>query len=385
MNFLDLDIQKKCGEFNLRVKFSQKSRRAGLLGSSGCGKSMTLQCISGLMKPDSGRIVCQGKVLFDSDRGINLSAQERKTAYLFSDYLPFMGMTVLNNVAFVIKGNRSERKAKAKEYLKQFYIEDLANLYPDFLSSGQKQRLAFARVLASKPDFLLLDEPLSALDSKKKYLIQRNLDIFLENSDIPMIYVTHSADELMHFCEDLFVMDNGEIVESLSVEDAISQPTCRATGELFSMRNFSSFHIERGLGAVSETDTCLVFDNWGGFRCRLTDILNKNYSEQDILLKKWVSCPPNSWGLQSKELGGVKGTLVHSSPDFSGMRIILEPSIVRSSDVMNMDNEAYLANDAYIENDNYLEICLSRDEWQRLNNEPARYAFYPKELKFFDR
>lgn len=160
---LQVKITKKLANFTLDVDFSVEQEIFALLGASGCGKSMTLKCIAGIEQPDEGVIVLNGRTLFDSARKINLPPQKRQIGYMFQDYALFPNMTVLQNVMAGM-GRRPSRE-QAQEYLRQFHIEELEQQYPTRLSGGQKQRVAMARMLAARPEVILLDEPFSALDS----------------------------------------------------------------------------------------------------------------------------------------------------------------------------------------------------------------------------
>ena len=140
---LYVDIEKKCGDFLLKVKFTAEKEVLGLLGASGCGKSMTLKCIAGIEKPDRGVIRLDDKVFFDSEKRIHLPVQKRRVGYLFQDYALFPNMTVLQNILC----GAGDRK-KASEYVKRFFLEGKEQLYPAQLSGGQKQRTAMARMLA---------------------------------------------------------------------------------------------------------------------------------------------------------------------------------------------------------------------------------------------
>ena len=169
---LSVFLEKQLRDFNLRVDFTVKDEVFALLGASGCGKSMTLKCIAGIEKPDKGRIVLDGKVLFDSARGINLPPQRRQLGYLFQNYALFPNLTVAENLRFVMKEDSVD---KVTELLQRFHLTGLEGAYPGALSGGQQQRVAFARVLAAEAKLLLLDEPFSALDSYLKWQLETEL------------------------------------------------------------------------------------------------------------------------------------------------------------------------------------------------------------------
>ena len=162
---LYVDIEKRLGAFRLQSKFEVADETLALLGASGCGKSMTLKCIAGIETPDEGQITLNGKALYHSARGICLSPRERGIGYLFQSYALFPNMTARENIEIAAKGNRARRKAAAEEKIAALYLEGLGDKYPRQLSGGQQQRVALARIFASEPDILLLDEPFAALDS----------------------------------------------------------------------------------------------------------------------------------------------------------------------------------------------------------------------------
>ena len=142
---LKVDIEKKLGSFNLVSKFETGSETMALLGASGCGKSVTLKCIAGIMKPDRGRIELDGEVLFDSEKHIDLSPQERRVGYLFQQYALFPNMSVLQNIMCGVRsGSKDEKRQKALEGIRIFRLEGLEDKHPSQLSGGQQQRVALA-------------------------------------------------------------------------------------------------------------------------------------------------------------------------------------------------------------------------------------------------
>ncbi len=162
---LYVDIEKDLSSFKLKVEIKQEKGTLGFLGESGSGKSMTLKCIAGLEKPTRGKIVLNDRVLFDSEKKINLSTQDRKVGFLFQNYALFPHMTVSQNIELgLLKLSKSEKKEIVARYLDILKLNGFEGRYPWQLSGGQQQRVALARALATSPDILLLDEPFSALD-----------------------------------------------------------------------------------------------------------------------------------------------------------------------------------------------------------------------------
>ena len=197
---LSVDIHKDFGPFRLDAAFETDSGAVtGLLGASGCGKSVTLRCIAGIETPDEGHIELDGEVLFDSAARINLSPQKRRVGYLFQNYALFPNMTVEQNIAAGVR-DRAGRKETAARLMRAFYLEGHEHKYPRQLSGGQQQRVALARILANKPRALLLDEPFSALDSYLKWQVELELLDLLGRFEGPVLFVTHSRDEVRRLC-----------------------------------------------------------------------------------------------------------------------------------------------------------------------------------------
>ncbi len=171
---LEVAIKKYYPDFSLDVNFYTEKGILGVLGASGCGKSMTLKCIAGIETPDEGKIILNARVLFDSEKKINLSPQKRNIGYLFQNYALFPHMNVEENIAVGIKIKEEKNEIIAK-YLKIFHLENLKKAYPKNLSGGQQQRVALARIFASQPDILMLDEPFSALDDFLKWQVELEL------------------------------------------------------------------------------------------------------------------------------------------------------------------------------------------------------------------
>ncbi|HEY0878468.1 MAG TPA: ATP-binding cassette domain-containing protein, partial [Zeimonas sp.] len=165
----DANAHRRDGGFALQVRFSTTARRVVVCGASGAGKSLMLQAIAGLLRPQRGRIAVLGRRLYDSHAGLDVPARERDVGYLFQDYALFPHLTVRQNVAFglarsIFNPTTGVRDPRAERWLDALGIAPLGERYPDQLSGGQRQRTALARALARTPRALLLDEPFAALD-----------------------------------------------------------------------------------------------------------------------------------------------------------------------------------------------------------------------------
>ena len=209
---LEVQIYKKLAEFDLDVSFQVNDNILGLMGASGSGKSMTLKCIAGIEMPDQGRIVLNGRVLFDSEKKINVPIQKRNVGYMFQSYALFPNMNVYENISVGLRARIvKDVDIVAQKVMKQFQISELSSRYPKQLSGGQKQRVALARLMAYEPDVLLLDEPFSALDEDLKEDLLRELKSELQISK-PVIFVSHNKEEVNELCDFKYKIKQGEIV-----------------------------------------------------------------------------------------------------------------------------------------------------------------------------
>lgn len=202
--------------FSLESSFCTKADRLVLFGPSGSGKSLTLQAIAGLITPDSGHIRIKKRTLFDNAKGVNLAPCKRKVGIIFQDYALFPHMTVRQNVGFGRKrlGRRlnAEDKGRIDTLIEIFGLEKVQQSLPGEISGGQQQRTALARGLAAEPDLLLLDEPFSALDKPLRLRMHKELAKTLEQFSLPLILVTHDADEMEYFADTVIVYNQGAIV-----------------------------------------------------------------------------------------------------------------------------------------------------------------------------
>ncbi len=254
---LSVRIEKKIGRFHLKSEFESGSETLAILGASGCGKSMTLKCIAGIEAPDKGRIVLDDAVLFDSEKKINVPARLRKTGYLFQDYALFPNMTVEKNIACGIPEGRDKVEV-VREKISSFYLEGLEKHYPSQLSGGQQQRVALARILASEPHLLMLDEPFSALDSFLKWQLELEIIKVREGFPGTILFVSHNRDEVYRLCDRIAVMDDGVMQEVLDKKDLYNKPQTLSTALLSGCKNIST--------ARKLTDHSLFAEDWN---CKL--------------------------------------------------------------------------------------------------------------------
>jgi molybdate transport system ATP-binding protein len=230
---------KQFGNFIFDMEFETESDVTGLLGASGCGKSMTLNMIAGIIKPDKGKIVLNGKVLFDSEKKINLKTKDRKVGFLFQNYALFPNMTVEDNISFGLHTSRSEKAEEVKKALSFVRLEGFEKRYPMNLSGGQQQRVALARIIAYKPELLLLDEPFSALDEYLRTQMVSQMIDTIGKLELPALFVSHSRDEVFRLCDSIAIVENGTIITFKSKQDTFDNPQSYSGMLLTGCKNIS--------------------------------------------------------------------------------------------------------------------------------------------------
>ncbi len=242
---LTVQIQKKISSFKLDADFVCDNEILGLLGASGCGKSMTLRCVAGIQKPDSGRIVLNDRVLFDSEKKINLPPQERRVGYLFQQYALFPNMTVSGNIEAGLHALPKQQRAPiVADMIRRFHLEGLENHYPSQLSGGQQQRTALARIFGGNPDILLMDEPFSALDGFLKWQLEPELLDTLESFGKDVLFVSHDRDEVCHFCDRVCMISQGKTLEKRPAMELMHDPRNYSAALLSGCRNISAALIK---------------------------------------------------------------------------------------------------------------------------------------------
>ncbi len=251
---LFVDIEKKLGNFHLKVKFEVENEVLALLGASGCGKSMTLKCIAGIETPDKGKIILDGVTLFDSEKKINLPPQKRRVGYLFQQYALFPHMTVEQNIACGVREKEKKTEATA-EMIEMMGLSGLGKKRPHQLSGGQQQRAALARILVNTPEVLLLDEPFSALDTHLRFHLERQVQKIMKDFGKTVILVSHDRDEAFRLSEKIALMGNG-IVETIGEKTKVFHDPKTKNGALLTgCKNISK---------VKKLDDTHIFaEDWG--------------------------------------------------------------------------------------------------------------------------
>ncbi len=237
---LDVAIEKNVGAFRLAVEFSADGAPLGLLGPSGSGKTMVLRAIAGLEMPDRGRIVLDGRVLFDSEKRINVPARERRVGLLFQNYALFPHLTVAKNIAFGLRGiTETETKQRVGKQIAAAHLDGLEERFPATLSGGEQQRVALARALAIDPAALLLDEPFSALDTHLRGALERQLREMLATYNGSTVFVSHNLEEAYRVCEKIVVLVDGRVAAQGPKEEIFRHPPTLEVARVTGCKNFS--------------------------------------------------------------------------------------------------------------------------------------------------
>jgi molybdate transport system ATP-binding protein len=267
---LHAQVRKRiaASDFVLDVDFHAAPGFTIVFGASGAGKTTLLDCIAGLIEPDSGRTAVGGQALFDAAAHIHLPAEKRNIGYVFQDLALFPHLTVEENVAYGLSHlPRAERTRRTDSILAAFRVPHLARSRPGNISGGERQRVALARALVTDPVVLLLDEPLAAFDAATKARIIDDLRAWNEAHRIPILYVTHSREEVFALGESALVLDHGRILAQGTPHEVLSAPQQETVAHLAGFENIldatvESVHPDRG------TMTCLLLQSESGAQAK---------------------------------------------------------------------------------------------------------------------
>jgi len=290
---LELRISKQFGSdkqsFKLEASFTAEHGITILFGASGAGKTTLLDCIAGLTTPESGRIVVGGKTLFDSDARLDVATQNRNIGYVFQDLALFPHLTAEQNVCYgLTKLTAAKQQELSSAIMESFRIAHLGKRKPRKISGGERQRVALARTLVTDPIALLLDEPLVALDFSTKSKIIEDLRAWNEAHRVPILYVTHSRDEVFALGERVLLLEEGQIVADGAPHQVMTVPRMETVASLAGFENIfdalvTAVHEDRGTmtckltGSDVELETPLV-------KARPGEALRVGIQAGDVLL-----------------------------------------------------------------------------------------------------
>jgi molybdate transport system ATP-binding protein len=268
---LEVRLVKRLPGFTLDVEWSAGDDVAVLFGPSGAGKTLTLQCLAGLLKPDAGRIVVGGRVLFDAEAGIDLPPQRRGLGYVFQGYALFPHLTVAANVAFGLRGRaRAEVARRTSEVIERMGLGGLEDRRPDEISGGQRQRVALGRALAPDPAFLLLDEPLSALDARLRQSLREEMATILSDWQVPAVLVTHDFQEAYRLGDQIVVYEAGQVIQTAPRSELLWRPASERVAGILGIRN-----ILRGTVVKASTERIQL--RWRGLLLEAVNSPTRSY------------------------------------------------------------------------------------------------------------
>ncbi len=263
---LRVEASTDLGALRLELDLDVPAGRClAIAGPSGAGKSSALRVAAGLLRPAAGRVTSGEEVWLDTARGIDRRPEERRCGYVFQDYALFPYQRAWQNVAYALRDRpRSTREDEARSWLTRFGLEELADARPATLSGGERQRVALARALARRPDVLLLDEPLSALDTRTRAAAARQLAEVLRASDVPAVLVTHDFAEAAVLGDAVAILDGGRVVQQGTASELAARPATAFVAD------FTGAVVLRGI-ASPEADGTTVVILAGGDCVRSTD------------------------------------------------------------------------------------------------------------------
>ncbi len=278
---LQIDVQKQLGDFALNANITAPAGVTAIFGQSGSGKTSIVNAMAGLMTPDAGRIVVGDTVLFDKAQRTNLAPHKRRVGYVFQDARLFPHMNVQRNLTY---GGDHD----ADRLIELLGLGDLLNRHPAGLSGGEKQRVALGRALMCNPQILLMDEPLAALDARRKAEILPYIERLRDEVKIPILYVSHDVSEVARLANTIVVLEAGQVAIAGPIGDVLSQPDAvplvgvRAAGAVIETR-IAGRLLHDGLTELSFSGGRLMMPGNLG---RLGQTVRLRIPAQDVILAR---------------------------------------------------------------------------------------------------
>ncbi|MDO8287641.1 MAG: molybdenum ABC transporter ATP-binding protein [Parvibaculum sp.] len=224
MSGLSINVQRRIGNFALDVRLLAPRGVTGIIGPSGAGKSMLLQLIAGLQRPDHAHITFDDQVLNDSAKRISLPPERRRIGYVFQDALLFPHLSVAQNLDYGAKRRDASLTVSRDEVIALLGLDALLARRPHHLSGGEAQRVSIGRALLSGPRLLLMDEPLSGLDPRRRAGIMPFIEVLNRRLDLPILYVSHNIDEITRLADRVVVLHQGSVAASGDVAAVLNRP-----------------------------------------------------------------------------------------------------------------------------------------------------------------
>lgn len=269
---LEVEARRQVGGFDLDVSFRSAEIRTVIFGPSGGGKSMTLRAIAGAARLNSGRIVVNGRVLYDSATGVNVPSYRRRVGLVPQGYGLFPHMTVGENILYGAR-QVADKQRRLAELLELIDLPGFEDRRPSQLSGGQQQRVALARALAADPQVLLLDEPFSALDAALRRTLRDEVASIQARTGVPFITVTHDLQDAFELGDRIIIIDRGRVVQEGNREEVFYRPASRRAAELLGVRNLFEARVVAVTGDVATLD-------WRGLRLEATTSLTLREGQQ---------------------------------------------------------------------------------------------------------
>lgn len=257
VSLLSFTLRKQLRHFTVDITHTVGAETLVLIGHSGCGKSTVLQMLAGLVTPDQGSVELDGRLIFDGQQGVDVPPESRKIGYVFQNYALFPHLTVSENIAYGLSRlSEEEKEVRIGEALSLLGLQSLANAKPAMLSGGEQQRVALARAIVTRPQLLLLDEPLSALDISTRSRVRSELKELLRTLAIPTIVVTHDYDDARVLGDRIAVMDRGMIIQSGRPQEISQYPVNDFVAE------FTGTNLLPVPAGDRKEEAYVAFDSW---------------------------------------------------------------------------------------------------------------------------